>query len=36
MPKLITNPQIKKALKDCEREECLEIILEMVQACPQG
>ena len=36
MAKLITNPQIKKVLKDCEREECVEIILEMVEACPQA
>jgi len=35
MVKLITNPQIKKAIKDCEREKCVEIILEMVDACPQ-
>ena len=36
MAKLITNPQIKKAIKDCEREECLEIILEISDACPQA
>jgi hypothetical protein len=36
MAKLITNTQIKKALSDCEREECLEIILEIVHACPQA
>lgn len=25
--KLITNAQIKKAIKDCERDECIELIL---------
>lgn len=36
MAKLITNPQIKKVVKDFEREECVELILEMAQACPQA
>ena len=36
MANLITNAQIKKAIKDCERDECVEIILEMAQACPQA
>jgi hypothetical protein len=36
MAKLITNTQIKKTLKDCEREEYLEIILEIVDASPQA
>jgi len=36
MAKLITNTQIKKTIKDCEREECVEIILEMVDACLQA
>ena len=34
--KLITDAQIKKAIKDCERDECVEIILEVVQSCPQA
>lgn len=36
VPKLITNTQIKRAVKNCEREECVEIILEIVDACPQA
>jgi hypothetical protein len=36
MPKLITNTQIKKALKNCGQREYLDIILEIVQACPQA
>jgi len=36
MAKLITNPQIKKAIKDCERDECVEIILEIAQSCHQA
>ena len=34
--KLITNAQIKKAVKDCERDECIELILEIAQSCPQA
>ena len=34
--KLITNAQIKKAIKNCEHDECIELILEIVQACPQA
>jgi len=34
--KLITNAQIKRAIKDCERDECVEIILEIVQSCSQA
>jgi len=34
--KLITNAQVKKAIKDCELAECIEIILEIVESCPQA
>ena len=34
--KLITNAQIKKTIKDCERDECVDIILEIVEFCPQA
>ena len=33
--KLITNAQTKKVIKDLNRDECIELILEIVQACPQ-
>ena len=33
---LITNAQIKRAIKDCDRDECVDIILEIVQSCPQA
>jgi len=36
MAKLITDAQIKKAIKDCERDECAEIILEIARSCPQA
>jgi hypothetical protein len=36
MAKLITNSQIKKSIKNCERDECVELILEIAQACPQA
>ena len=34
--KLITNTQIKKTIKDCERDECVDIILEIAESCPQA
>ena len=34
--KLITNAQIKKVIKDCERDECVDVILEIADSCPQA
>jgi len=34
--KLITNAQLKKLLKDLERDEYIYLITEMAQACPQA
>jgi len=36
MGKLITNPQIKKALYDAEKSECVDLIAEIADACPQA
>jgi len=36
MAKLITNAQIKKAIQGCERDEFIELILEVAQSCPQA
>ena len=36
MAKLITNTQIKKAIQGCERDECIELILEIAQFCQQA
>ena len=36
MAKLITDVQLKKMIKDCEKDECIALILEIAQSCPQA
>jgi len=33
---LITNAQIKKAIKDCDWDECVDIVIEIAESCPQA